>query len=307
MAKKPIEVMSLKADTNPKTWAEAPLYWATIEYHRFWLSVDRPRLTVLSKADGQMTPVLLRDIAREYKVSRNLKGQDKKNNSEDDTAANEICNILNAAQPSFTESLSERLARAKEIIGNIRPYTAKASSKKKTQVTENNEASTTEKSKTVDAASAVTKLIWFLKPKGWTVFDSYAATGLGIPSHYRAIDRMEYFYNALILENFEVLVDEMQQSIEEKSEILAEIPAARILDTLFMARGERGAGSDHGVALTAAYLSQLPPNIQKDLSVVASMLQKKFGQRSLVQKEQPKSRDKTWQRQKEKANKGSAA
>ena len=306
MAKKPIEVMSLKADTNPKSWAEAPLYWATIEYHRFWLSVDRPRLTVLSKADGQMTPVLLRDIAREYKVSRNLKGQDKKNKSEDDTAANEICNILNAAQLSFTESLSERLKHAKEIIEEIRPYTAKASPKKKSQVTESNEESTTEKSKTVDAASAVTKLIWFLEPKGWTVFDSYAAKGVGIPP-YRAMERMEYFYKALILENFEALVEEMQQCIKEKSEMLAGIPAARILDTLFMARGERGAGSDHGIALTAAYLSQLPCDIQSDLSAVANILQENFGQRSLVQEEQPKSRGKTWQRQKEKANKGSVA
>lgn len=305
MAKKPIEVTSLKANTNPKTWAEAPLYWATIEYHRFWTSIDLPRLKVLSDAGGKMSPVLFRDITKEYRVSRNFKGIDEQNHN-DDTAANEICNILNAAQPSFTESLSERLERAKEIIQGIRPYTAKASPKKKTQVTENKEESETEQSKTVDAASAVTKLIWFLKPKGWTVFDHYAAEGVGI-RNYPAIDKMEYFYKALILENFEDLVEEMQNRIKEKSKMFAEIPAARILDTLFMARGERGAASDHGVALTAAYLSQLPPNIQSDLSAVADVLQEKYGQCSLVQKAQPKSRGKRWQRQKEKENKGSAA
>jgi hypothetical protein len=295
MAKKPIEVMSLKADTNPKSWAEAPLYWATIEYHRFWLSVDRPRLTVLSKADGQMTPVLLRDIAREYKVSRNLKGQDKKNKSEDDTAANEICNILNAAQLSFTDSLSERLARAKDIIGNIRPYTAKASSKKKTQVTESNEESATEESKTVDAASAATKFIWFMNPEGWTIFDQYAATGIGIPKNGRsALKRMDEFYTALEYEGFPRLVSDMRAFINKQAPMLKAMPAARILDTLFMARGERGAASEHGIELTKAYLGGLPQPLRQQLSDLANGLQKQFGPRPLVNCCEPIKRNKAW-------------
>ena len=306
MAKKPIEVTSLKANTNPKTWAEAPLYWATIEYHRFWLSVDRPRLTVLSKGGGQMTPVLLRDIAREYKVVRNLKGQDKKNNSEDETAQ-KICASLNSAMSSWPGIPHDRLDACKKLIVTIRPHTAEASSSKEKSQDEGREAKSEKKDeKTVDAASAVTKFIWFMRPEGWTVFDSYAAKGVGIPP-YRAMERMEYFYKALILEKFHDLVEKMQDFIRKNSASMQELPATRILDTLFMARGARGSGSDHGVALTEAYLNHLPKCIREELSALATALQKEYGPHSLVSPAPPKSRGKRWQRQKEKENKGSAA
>jgi hypothetical protein len=306
MAKKPIEVTSLKADTNPETWAEAPLYWATIEYHRFWLSVDRPRLTVLSEEDGQMTHVLLRDIAREYKVGRNLKGQDKKNNSEDETAQ-KICTILNSAMSSWPGPPRERIDACKKLIVRIRPHTAVASSsKKKDQGEGAGEKSKEKNKKTVDAASAVTKFIWFMKPEGWTVFDSYAAEGVGIPN-YRAMERMEYFYKALILEKFHDLVENMQDFIRQNSVSMQELPATRILDTLFMARGARGSGSAHGVALTNAYLNHLPDSIRKELSDLATSLQEKYGQHSLVLPAPPEGRGKHWQHQREKEKKGKTA
>jgi hypothetical protein len=260
-------------------WSKKPLYWATIEYHRFWLSVDQPRLEIL-RQKGEMTPVLLRDIAREYRVSRSLKKADK--NSLSDGPAEAVCRILKKESVSWNDDLSCRKKSCLEIIEKMRPFASKAA---------NSDDGADER----NPVSAATKFIWFMKPVGWTIFDKYAATGIGIPETGRtALERMDEFYTALEYEGFPDLVGEIQSFISQEARSLRGLPAERILDTLFMARGKRGAAREHGVALTKAYLNGLGGPLREQLTALAKGLQKQFGNRPLVNKCEPIKRNKAW-------------
>jgi hypothetical protein len=297
-------------------WRKEPLYYATIEYHRFWLSVDQPRLSLMKQNSGKIETELLKDIAQEYRVKRNFKALDEQT-LDNETNASKICDILNSAKPSWQNSSAlDRLASCKKIIEEIRKYSSGASTKinakktasKKRKKVQNN------KEKTINAASAVSKFVWFMKPDGWTIFDKYAADGIGIPQTISinkegalrpsALDRMECFYTALAYENFFILAAEMQLFIRKNAPTFAKMPAARILDTLFMARGERGAASEHGVKLTKAYLNGLPTPLKEELRGLACALHKQFRNHELLKNDQPKIRGKHWLSQRERKKNG---
>ncbi|WP_193337167.1 hypothetical protein [Devosia beringensis] len=49
----------------------------------------------------------------------------------------------------------------------------------------------------VTFASGATKLLWFLRSSGWTVYDALAADGLGVPNSGDTLNRMKAFYAKL--------------------------------------------------------------------------------------------------------------
>lgn len=247
-------------------WKARPLYWSTIGYLRWWWAADGPRLRAI-EARGELTAPMLRDLASEYRVNRSLLRADKKKGAID-TNAIAVCAILNRARDGWGDGLPARAAACHELAEAMKPYTAAEAKDHKYPI------------------SAATKFMWFLKPAGWTVFDRLAGNGMGLPESWPPKKRMQAFYDALQDKGFTPLVAEMQAVIDGFL-AFASMPATRVLDTLFMARGHGGAGSEEGLARIKAFHALLPEAVREDLERLATDRHTRFSDRELTRGNRP--------------------
>ena len=249
-------------DGFPAAWQDAEVFWSTIAYLRCWWATDGINVKAIQRA-GAMTPELLREIAKEYKVNRGIPRADVVDIGDDDNdcddddyhrdpVARDLAALLNRDRGDWPVGLVERADRCCRIL-----RIAQAS-----------------KLFYRDQISAVTKFMWFLKPEGWTMFDRYAANGLGVDSRLPALQRMQAFYGALAERGFEEVCARMQKRIDDSA--FKGLPAGRILDTLLMARGDRG-GDAETVARLKDFLSLLPLDTGGQLVNLAWALQRQFG------------------------------
>jgi hypothetical protein len=79
----------------------------------------------------------------------------------------------------------------------------------------------------VSPASAVSKLIWFLHPAGWTMYDEFAANAL-VKKQSPTADRMVAFYQALESRGFTAALDKAQKCLDKIS--FPGLHASRIID-----------------------------------------------------------------------------
>lgn len=246
------------SDLSRGAWDDAQLYWATLGYLRWWWATDGARLDVVRSVGG-MTVSMLRSIALEYNVSRLILGakksevvpeQDEELN--DDPSATRLCAILNAARADWPANMPERARACLDIVDEAK---RQGVAKK-------------------DLASATTKLMWFLEPSDWTVFDRFAKDGLDFKTPVKRRDQMLAFYETLEARGFVALAREMQQQIDETP--FRGLPAARILDTLLMARGGRG-NDCASIAMHRGFLAVLPETTRDAATTLATTLQLSFG------------------------------
>ncbi|MDD2875821.1 MAG: hypothetical protein PHT60_01175 [Acidiphilium sp.] len=121
--------------------------------------------------------------------------------------------------------------------------------------------------------SATTKFMWFLKPDNWTVFDRFAANGLGIPQANPQA-RMPNFYKAIISAGIPLIWTEMQDFIQNSD--LPSIPAPRIFDQFLMERGR--APNDNSLNESAQEkLNELERTQAEKIHRLALTLQDRFG------------------------------
>jgi hypothetical protein len=239
-------------------WVEAQLYWATISYARAWWASDGARLHVIQLA-GRMDASMLRKIAIEYNVSRLILGAKKiefepEEDEEigNDPAATRLASILDVARTTWPSSLVERANACLTIVDQAK------------------EGGVSKK----ELISATTKFMWFLEPTDWTLFDRFAKEGLDFTEPNENRDKMIIFYRTLEDRGFVGLSQNIQNDI--KSSILPDLPATRILDTLLMARGGRGA--DKGsLDMLRGFLTTLPEQIEGGLTCLAARLQERYG------------------------------
>jgi hypothetical protein len=275
MAKKQIEVTSLKADTNPQTWAEAPLYWATIRYLRAWYATDGVNVARVGKE--KLTPPVLRRITREYLVNRGIASA--KNSKVDrqahaiddeDASAKLLCMLLNDAAEKWPTSLVER----SNVCASL---TQKAFEQKIGVFVEKKRPSNTPPVQN-EIVSAITKLLWFLRPHGWTMFDNEAASGLGIPK-IKSKERMLQFYQKLHELDFQALHDGMATVI--KCHDFDPILAPRIVDKVLMAKSEINVSTQE-VKDEKAFLAILPKAVAAKAHALGLELQQRFGTHCLI-------------------------
>ncbi len=124
--------------------------------------------------------------------------------------------------------------------------------------------------------SAVSKLMWFLRPNDWTMFDNLAANGLGIQRNASSKARMDKFYKALDEKKLPTLWRGMQRIIE--SGYLKGMPASRIIDNLLMNKG-RGEVDKSRLYLAKFWMSLLSSAQAHEIHHAALELQDKFGAR----------------------------
>jgi len=247
---------------------EKEVYWAVIGYARWWLAHDAGLLQMVKAGDNRLDEDSLTAIARTYGVARGLPG--KKEEQENDRKL--LLETLNKANDGWPEGL---LARAK-YCGQI------AAKLKNEEITGRRDKDGVLKG--TAPVSAVTKLMWFLQPKGWTVFDQWAADGMGVPRHLGAQTRMRRFYQALHEAGFDETRDELQ-GLADRSD-WPSLHAARILDFLVMRRGylrqKSGASVNGTNALPSlpalqGFLDALPSAASKSLRTLANRAQEELG------------------------------
>jgi hypothetical protein len=231
-------------------WADNQVYWATLAYARWWLAVDGPFLGAI-KANGGFTAPLLRRVAVRYNVNRGLlypKGQE----IGADASALGMIGLLRDAAQVWPAGLNTRSDKCVEIA----KAALNAGWTGKLQV------------------SGVSKFIWFLKPERWTLFDRFAAAGLGIPAHWKRQRQFSAFYTALENADFEGVVGRIQPIVG--ASCMPDLPSSRIIDALLMARGVRGS-APHEVDESRSFLGLLPQAFRDDLRSLAAQLQDEIG------------------------------
>ena len=154
---------------------------ATIEHLRHWWASDGLFHHRIHMPDGAIDPVTVRQIFTAYGVNRGLR------------SGNEglVAEILQDELQYWPEQLLDRAERARHIA---------------TKLSQTPGISGETITKGV-LLSGVSKVVWFVRPQGWTLYDSFARRGLG--SSLRATGRDEYekYYNRLDFLRFPMAMD----------------------------------------------------------------------------------------------------
>jgi hypothetical protein len=233
-------------------WNDRPVYWATLNYIRWWWATDGLRLGAIRRSRG-FTPKVLRSMAVEYNVNRGIVSA----KAEIDDAANGLCKLVNASSRKWPISLTDRADFCVNLLNRAINQ----------QWVHGHQI------------SLITKLMWFLRPIGWTPFDRFAASGLGIKPSAEPCRRMTQFYAALEGLSFQPLMKEMQAVVNGTQ--LNGLPATRIVDRLLMVRGGLASEAEL-IAASKEFLSLLPSHTRKTVEGVGSKLQKTFGWEPLL-------------------------
>ena len=187
------------------------IYSAMIGYAESWWTTDACNLARVRFFKRRLSTHLLDSIAREYSFARGL------NPEKPDC----LCATLNeaVADNGWPVCLDGRVSRCIEIMEQAQAR----------------ECFTTRNGVQTRQISAVTKLAWFLRPDGWTMYDSRASAGLGVRGG-NTVERMRAFYGRLSKHGFEKIVQEMQEFIDSQIRHLNGLdeydglPATRIVD-----------------------------------------------------------------------------
>ena len=227
------------------------LYWSTVAYARWWLGEDASLCGLVAANKNRLNPSIMAAIALPYNVARGLPGKPKKH------AREQIVALLNKRSSDWPDRLVERAEFCKSIAAELvsKGYV------KNHQV------------------SAVSKMMWFLKPQNWTMFDSYAADGMEIPRSPTGPVRMTSFYEKLDALGFEAVNNGLCEIVAKSP--WSSIPAVRVLDTFLMRRGGMVGGSNSVDALDAFLLS-LPATSKASLHKLAIEIQSEFGNQILT-------------------------
>ena len=223
---------------------------ATIAYYRQWLAFDGVWLPIV-KERGLITPAL-DAILREYGIARCVPSRKGDESSERDC---KLIIALSKVSGNWPESITARASRCVEI----------AESK--------NGLFSARKGKEIFAGSLVSKLMWFLKPEGWTIFDSYAALGVKAKGATKK-DQMIDFYKKLVDNKFAELAKEMQTHIDETG--FSGIHAARIIDLRLMLEGDFQTPEDLKM-VNGTFLKALPKTLSEEIVQLGMQLEDKFG------------------------------
>lgn len=230
---------------------ELLLYWSTIAYARWWLSVDAPLRGLVSADDNRLTAETMALIALPYNVARGLPSRS------DRRASANVAAALNEGSKGWPTTLIHKADRCRELANQLRldGYTY------------------------YNQVSAVSKLMWFLKPSQWTLFDRYAADGMKTKKHIDTVDRMMSFFQKLDASGFS-MVNEHISFLVSQSE-WSMLPSERVLDTFLMRRGGLRTGNNSVRALNA-FLSALPGPASDSLNSLAMQIQSELGNNILT-------------------------
>lgn len=230
---------------------------AVLEHHRCWVSSDGACFDLVRSAG--LTPTIAYTIAQDYGVARNIGKRERVAALADD--------ISSVTDGSWNVSLADREA----ICRNIGTSHQENGGSLHLPI------------------SGVTKLMWFLRPDGWTMYDSFARKGLvgaskGAPAFYKKLDECGFV--------------EFAAAITKKCRALG-LPlfGERIIDKFLMLRGMDNAAYDWTAVLTDSHFTLMPSERQEQLEALGRFvegidLEEKFPA-PIVRARRPKSQSAT--------------
>ena len=185
-------------------------YYATLEHAQWILGTDGQYLHQIGKCkDVQAASRMLRD----YNVARTIWGK--------------------GGLPVLVQEVFDKLKSESwpdDLMDRARWCASAAKS--------NAEQSSVTSKRTQGAPySAVTKLCWFLRPSGWTMYDQFACLGLTGSKGANACERFESFYDALHETGFTEKAACANQIVKDRFECNIFF-AERIIDKFLMIRGK---------------------------------------------------------------------
>ncbi|MBN9145176.1 MULTISPECIES: hypothetical protein [unclassified Novosphingobium] len=229
--------------------ANSAAYWAVIEHHRTWIAGDGIHFLQIHRDHGGTMPLnIAQRIANDYGVIRtigsHMSGNDKQ----------ALPNLLNRiSQAEWPDCLIKRAEVCLKIAKEHREV-------RKEEVNKKSHA----------PVSGVTKIMWFIRPKGWTMFDRFARIGL-IGGQNSAMA----FYKQLSNSGFLDLAYEINNLCRFHG--FNDLWGERIIDKFLLARGSwpsRVNGFDGGLAEAKVvgnwYLHMQHPDVEKRLVSLAA-------------------------------------
>lgn len=225
-------------------------YWSTIAYTKWWLGTDASIISMIAANDGRLNLQTVSSISVPYNVARGLPKQ------KDDRRNSTLLSVLNERVMDWPVGLVERAAHCVETV----VYLGETGCLRNHQ------------------ASAVSKLVWFLRPDDWTMFDRYAADGMGVPQRPSSTDRLMLFYRSLKSAGFDDLNQLIGQHVQASQ--WRSVPSSRVIDTFLMRRGGQVDGP-YSVQSLSAFLSALPEQASLSLHDLGTAIQKVAGRNPL--------------------------
>jgi hypothetical protein len=197
----------MRAMTNPAATDEdkQDLYWAVVDHERTWLRDDAPFIHEIEKMNGALEGHTLRRIAIRYNVSRCILARTQ----DGDTHADALAQLINGT--SWPSALVPRAEVCAELAHQ-------ACEQRHTHGI---------------LASAITKFSWFAQPLGWTVYDRFVRSAMGIRGSH-PVDCMVRFYRELEQRDFLNLAEKIQALLDKHS---IKLYGTRVLDKLMMLNG----------------------------------------------------------------------
>jgi len=239
MVERPIEADRHKVLGGPLDMpAEAFLaLQALTQAHCYWCAVDATELARLGQAEGRLDGEAVKRILKYYRAARSVRSADRQR----------LADALNERVADFAgKPLVERAAIAVAIAQAFRDAGAAGDEDAKTPF------------------SAVSKLMWFLSPTGWTMYDSLARAALGIRSY--GGKPFLAFYARLDAAGFAETAKDARGVLFAHG--LPSHLAERSIDFLLMTAGGRDNPSD-GAGWVSAYVSTRRPEVSAALMAAA--------------------------------------
>lgn len=244
---------------------------AYVEACRWWIWCDAGFVSEL-KGNGKLDRHLVRRICNVYQVSRTIRVQ-KVPHPEGQTRRNgKIKQVLVDGDP-YAQFFADKLNGFADDMPAGLLATAEKLSKTISEIAQ---------TIGTQPISASTKVLWFLQPDGWTMFDRWAATGV-LGEHKNTTECMESFYVALARRGFEERLQNLKKALQ--GACFGERLAERVIDKyLFLVglsleqnkqaakAGEELPGDVADVKAQEGFLLALPDDLRKSIVEVASKL-----------------------------------
>jgi hypothetical protein len=208
-------------------------YHAVIEHYRTWLAGDHYYFEKLNICDS-VEPDLLRAFARDYRISRTI--------PRPLNAPDPIVKLWNGIRETqWSNCTIERAKQCRTFAENNKSERAKGKA---------------------TPYSAVTKLLWFVKPTGWVMYDSLAAKALGSRNGVLG------FYKQLVYSGFKDTESSLEDAISYAE---LDLYASRIIDKFLWIKGGGGSPCEKR---DEAFLDLLHPEMREQVKCLASAAEK---------------------------------
>lgn len=202
-------------------------YWAVLHYQKWWMFFDQAELSLVKSEE--LTGTNLRRIAANYRVARGIGPRYPREMPKPTAEVREqemvrrtdgLAKLLRTRIKHWPTGLVERETYCREILETAKQH----------QFVHGNQI------------SAITKLMWFLKPDAWTMFDDLAAEGLGVGKRVKPA-RSAAFYAKLHKLGFDQMVESIREALDATP--LDGMPAGRVIDSFLVIRGTSERADEH--------------------------------------------------------------